>query len=320
MSEHLYFIVTSDSGKTLRLPVSKRNFTLVSSFLILFLLGLCVCSTFTLGLYGANKISSRQIANLEKQLQHSTQLLAKHQQSAEELKHQMDLKIASLQLAKARQEASFNEQKEELLATAVTELNERSENIKTLMKSIGLKIKESVHARKNSGGPFIANQKTEHDQLLFKADKYLETIRYTPLGRPVLGQITSKFGTRLDPVNREGAYHSGLDIRAKRGEKVFATAAGIVTQATHNGNYGNLVTIDHGNGYTTNFAHLDRFQVKKGDQVERGQIIGLVGNSGRTTGIHLHYEVCLNNKPINPAKLMTIAGMPLSTPHQEKRN
>ncbi len=311
MSEHLYFIITSDSGRTLRLPVCKRNFALVSSFLILFLLGLCVSSTFTFRLYGTNRTSSHQITDLKTQLQHSTQLLAKHQ---------MDLKVAILQLAKAREEASFTEGKEELLATAVTELNERSEHIKTVMDSIGIKVKDSSHARKDSGGPFMASRKAEHDQLLFQADKYLETILYTPLGRPVIGQITSGFGTRLDPLNREGAYHSGLDIRAKRGEKVFATAAGVITKAFYNGNYGNFVTIDHGNGYTTNFAHLNRFLVKEGDQVERGQIIGQVGSSGRTTGIHLHYEVCLNNKPINPAKLMKVAALTLSTPHLPKRN
>lgn len=320
MSEHLYFIITSDSGKTLRVPVRKRSFTLVSSFVALLLIGLCISSTFTLGLYGSNQISSRRVADLQLQLQHSTQLLAKHQESADEQKRQMDLKIADLQIAKAKQEATFNEEKEELLANAVTELTERSENIRSVMKSIGIKIKDSFHARKDSGGPFISNGKKDHSQLLLETDKYLETIRYSPLGKPVNGQITSGFGTRLDPLNREGAYHSGIDIRARRGEKVFATAAGIITQASYNGDYGNVVTIDHGNGYTTNFAHLDRFLVKKGDQVERGNIIGLVGNSGRTTGVHLHYEVCLNKKPINPTKLMKVAGMPLATQHLTKRN
>lgn len=320
MSEHLYFIITSDSGKTFRIPVNKKRFTLVSSFLLLLIFALGVASTFTLSLYNSNRISSRQIADLKQQVEESTQLLTQHQESAEELQRQMDFKVAGLQLAKAKQEASFNEEKEELLANAVTELNERSEHIKSLMKSIGIKIKESFHARKDSGGPFIAKAKKDHDQLLFEADKYLQSIRYTPLGKPVLGQVSSGFGTRLDPLNREGAYHSGLDIRAKRGEKVVATAAGIITQASRNGDYGNVVTIDHGNGYTTNFAHLDRFLTKKGDRVERGQAIGLVGNSGRTTGVHLHYEVCLNNKPINPIKLMTVAGLPLSTPHLSKRN
>lgn len=320
MSEHLYFIITSDSGKTLRLPVRKTSFHIISSFLVLVLIGLCASSTFTFGLYGTNRTSARQITDLHRQLEHSTRLLAEHQQNADKLKHQMDVQIASLQLAKARQEATFTEEKEELLATAVTELNERSEHIKTVMNSIGIKVKESSHARKDSGGPFIASRKADHDQLLFKADKYLETIRFTPLGRPVVGQITSGFGTRLDPLNREGAYHAGIDIRARRGEKVFATAAGVVAKAYHNGNYGNFVTINHGNGYTTNFAHLDRFLVKEGERVERGQVIGLVGNSGRTTGTHLHYEVCLKNKPINPAKLMKVAGLSLSTPRLPKRN
>lgn len=319
MSEHLYFIITSDSGKTLRVPLRKRSFTLVTSFVVLFLFGLCITSAYTIGLYGSNRISSNRIAELQQQLQQSTRMLAKHQENTEELKRQMDLKVANLQIAKAQQEASFHEEKEELLATAVTELNERSEHIRTVMKSVGIKIKESFHAGKNSGGPFVANDRKEHDLLLLQTDKYLETIRYTPLGKPVIGQVTSGFGTRLDPLNKEGAYHSGIDIRANRGQKVFATAAGVITRASRNGDYGNVVTIDHGNGYTTNFAHLDRFLVKKGDQVERGHIVGLVGDSGRTTGVHLHYEVCLNKKPINPNKLMTVAGMSLSTPHQIKR-
>ncbi len=320
MSEHLYFIITSDSGKTLRLPVSKKSFALVSSFVLLFFIGLCISSSLTLSFYGSNQISSHQLDDLRKQLDRSTQLLARQQDSTEQLKQRLGLQIADLQKAKVQQEASFTEEKDELLATAVTELNERSELIQNVIQSIGIKVKNSAHARKDSGGPFMASSKAQHDQLLFKADKYLETIRYTPLGRPTRGQITSGFGKRLDPLNREGAYHSGLDIRAKQGDNVLATAAGIVSKAFYNGNYGKFVTIDHGNGYTSNFAHLSRYMVKAGDRVERGQIIGKVGNSGRTTGTHLHYEVCLNNKPINPVKLMKVAGLSTSTPHLPKRN
>jgi murein DD-endopeptidase MepM/ murein hydrolase activator NlpD len=202
----------------------------------------------------------------------------------------------------------------------VTELNDRTNNIKEIIDNLGIKVTKSSHAKRDSGGPFIALKEKEHDKLLFKADKYLETIRYTPLGRPVTGQISSGFGTRLDPMNGEGAHHTGIDFRGKRGENVFATGAGVVIQANRNGNYGNFVMIDHGNGYTSSFAHLERFLVKKGDRVERGQVIGKIGSSGRATGAHLHYEVSLKKTPINPARLMKISGLALSTPRPSGRN
>lgn len=320
MSDLFYIIITSDSGKTRRIPVYKRRFILASFFIFLILAGLIFSSSLTVGLFGTNRNYAKQIAALKEHLQHSTQLLAKHQEGAEQLKQQMAIEIASLQMAKARQAASFSEEKEELLATAVTELTDRTNNIKEVIDNLGIKVTKSSHAKRDSGGPFIAHKEKEHDKLLFKADKYLETIRYTPLGRPVTGQISSGFGTRLDPMNGEGAHHTGIDIRGKRGENVFATGAGVVIQANRNGNYGNFVMIDHGNGYTSSFAHLERFLVKKGDRVERGQVIGKVGSSGRATGAHLHYEVCLKKTPINPARLMKISGLSLSTPRPSDRN
>lgn len=320
MSDLFYIIITSDSGKTRRIPVYKRRFILAGFFIFLILAGLIFSSSLTIGLFGTNRSYSKQIANLKEHLQNSTQLLAKHQESAEQLKQQMAIEIASLQMAKARQAATFSEEKEELLATAVTELNDRTNNIKEIIDNLGIKVTKSSHAKRDSGGPFIALKEKEHDKLLFKADKYLETIRYTPLGRPVTGLISSGFGTRLDPMNGEGAHHTGIDFRGKRGENVFATGAGVVIQANRNGNYGNFVMIDHGNGYTSSFAHLERFLVKKGDRVERGQVIGKIGSSGRATGAHLHYEVCLKKTPINPARLMKISGLSLSTPRPSDRN
>ncbi len=123
MSDLFYIIITSDSGKTRRIPVYKKRFILASFFFTLFLAGLIFSSSLTIGLLSTAKSYSRQIATLKEHLQHSTQLLAKHQEGAEQLKQQMALEIASLQMAKARQEASFSEEKEEILATAVTELN-----------------------------------------------------------------------------------------------------------------------------------------------------------------------------------------------------
>lgn len=320
MSEHFYLIITSDSGRTRRLPIHKKSFIGLTLLLLVALTGLIFSSSLTFGLFVKNRHFANELADLRQQLQHGTQLLARHQQSTEQLKHQMSLEIANLQMAKARQATSFSEEKEAIIATAVTELNDRSEHIKEVMDKLGLKTRKSSLARKDSGGPFISRGESGHDDLLFTTDKYIETIRYTPLGRPVPGSISSNFGSRQDPMNNEGAFHTGIDFRAARGEKILATGAGVVTTATANGNYGKFVQIDHGNGYASSFAHLDRFMVKKGDRVERGQVIGAVGSSGRATGPHLHYEVSLHGKPINPAKLMKVAGLSLPVPRKSAKN
>jgi len=192
---------------------------------------------------------------------------------------------------------------------AVSELNERSELIEQIMGNVGIElIKEDIpEENKNSGGPFIAEKPASYDFLLDKADTYLKTIRTIPLGRPVPGPITSRYGTRIDPVNGKRGFHTGVDLRAQKGDKVYCTADGVVEKAFYNGGYGNYVKILHGNGYESVYAHLQNYTVKRGDHVQQGQLIGQAGNSGRSTGAHLHYEVVLNNKTVNPAKFLKIA-------------
>jgi len=111
---------------------------------------------------------------------------------------------------------------------------------------------------------------------------------------PTRGRLTSVFGTRW------GAKHTGIDVAAKTGTTVTAADGGKVTFASTNGSYGNLIIIDHENGYQTYYAHLNRFSVKKGERVYKGQKIGEMGNTGRSTGPHLHFEVRKNGIPINP--------------------
>ena len=228
----------------------------------------------------------------------------------EEERAKLDQKVARLELSKIKQANAFEEEKESLLSTAVDELNEKSELIEKIIGSIGIKLpKEKNNNSRHSGGPFIQPPEIERDELLFKADKYLNTIRYLPLGRPVKGPITSGYGKRKDPLNRKSAFHTGIDFRGNRGEKIRATADGVVKKAFRNGGYGNYVLIDHGNGYTSSFSHMQKYLVHKGDKVKRGQVIGLIGNTGRSTGTHLHYEVARDDKPINPYKFLKVASL-----------
>jgi murein DD-endopeptidase MepM/ murein hydrolase activator NlpD len=121
---------------------------------------------------------------------------------------------------------------------------------------------------------------------------------------PVTGPITSSFGERNDPFNGEGAFHSGIDISCSYGQPVIAPADGTVTYADAHPGYGRMIEIDHGNGIVTRYGHLSGFAVADGDTVRRGQVIGYVGLSGRSTGPHLHYEVRINDTPVNPHKYL----------------
>jgi murein DD-endopeptidase MepM/ murein hydrolase activator NlpD len=127
----------------------------------------------------------------------------------------------------------------------------------------------------------------------------------TPSIWPAHGWLTGTFGGRSDPFTGEPGYHQGLDISTDKGQPVFATANGSVDSASYSGDYGNLVVLKHAFGLSTRYGHLSSFAVKPGQSVRRGDIIGFVGSTGRSTGAHLHYEILANGKLINPLQLLT---------------
>jgi murein DD-endopeptidase MepM/ murein hydrolase activator NlpD len=126
----------------------------------------------------------------------------------------------------------------------------------------------------------------------------------TPSIWPAHGWLSSSVGRRNDPITGGPDFHQGLDISADAGSPVYATADGTVTAAAREGAYGNLVTIDHGYGLETRYGHLSKYDVKAGAKIKRGQIIGRVGSTGRATGPHLHYEVRVNGRLLNPLQLL----------------
>jgi murein DD-endopeptidase MepM/ murein hydrolase activator NlpD len=127
----------------------------------------------------------------------------------------------------------------------------------------------------------------------------------TPSIWPAYGWLTGTFGGRSDPFTGEQGFHQGLDISTEKGHPVYATADGTVETAGYTGDYGNLVVLEHDFGLATRYGHLSRFNVKPGDRVRRGDVIGYVGSTGRSTGAHLHYEILANGKLINPLQLLT---------------
>lgn len=308
MNDQLHIMITRDKGKIVRFPCTTRKLGIIFSVSIFTLIFLATTSILSISLFTENRAISSNLLELQKELDINKETIAEHERTNETQKLRLNLQVANLEFNNAKQAAAFKEEKDLLISTAVSELNERSELIEKIMSTIGINLEnKKTEVAGNSGGPFIPQAETNQDDLLDKADTYLKKIQYIPLGRPVQGTVTSRFGKRKDPVNKKKGFHTGLDFRGKRGEKIYATADGTVKKAFKNGGYGKYILISHGNGYTTSFAHMQTLLVKKGDRVKRGQLIGLVGNSGRSTGPHLHYEINLNKKPVDPDKFMKFA-------------
>ncbi len=166
----------------------------------------------------------------------------------------------------------------------------------------------------NSGGPTSGSFKltaVDSEKEETAIEKKLKTIeatsnpKYLPTIWAHLGKINNEFGFRRNPFGgRSYEFHGGMDIDGNKGDMIVAPANGVVKKAGWQGGYGYLIELDHGNGLTTRFGHLSKVEVKEGDPIERGQLIGLVGSTGRSTGPHLHYELRLDNKPINPRRFL----------------
>ncbi|MBU2521895.1 MAG: M23 family metallopeptidase [Proteobacteria bacterium] len=146
------------------------------------------------------------------------------------------------------------------------------------------------------------NQKKSFESLFNNLEDQRNLLASRPAIRPTDGLISSKFGYRISPFTGLREFHKGLDIATRKGTPIVATADGVITFAGVKSFMGKMIVINHGHGMVTRYAHIDKFLKKRGDAVKRGDTIALVGNTGRTTGSHVHYEVHLNGLPVNPAK------------------
>jgi murein DD-endopeptidase MepM/ murein hydrolase activator NlpD len=195
----------------------------------------------------------------------------------------------------------------------------RVQELQAVLTEIGLDVGKLrlPAARSGTGGPFIpvsaafAPGSFEHAVLQLgpaqaQFGRWRELAALVPLRRPLDGDdsTSSNFGPRSDPFTGATAMHSGMDFRGETGTPVYATGTGKVLRAEVAGGYGNLVELDHGNGLTTRYAHLSAFDVKQGDIVPFGAIVGRLGSTGRSTGPHLHYETRLAEKPLDPLRFI----------------
>jgi len=201
---------------------------------------------------------------------------------------------------------------------------ERINSLESIIEMTGLKVEQVALSNEklkrvfiengsssNQGGAYIPLDDEEFNNMDFDKEvgylMQLEKVVYSfPLASPMKHYwVSSRYGTRVDPIKGRAAMHAGIDLVGRYKSNVYSSAPGVVKRAGTYGSYGRFIEVDHGSGITTRYGHLNKILVKKGDILERGDLIGLQGNSGRSTGTHLHYEVRYNNKSYDPEKFLT---------------
>jgi murein DD-endopeptidase MepM/ murein hydrolase activator NlpD len=212
------------------------------------------------------------------------------------------------------------------LSSLEDSMESRMRRMRGVFTDLGLDVTqlETATPRAAMGGPFVpvklGPDAGPFERQLYRInltraqiDRLNRTLALVPYRKPVIGEIefTSGFGVRADPFLGRPAMHTGLDFRAATGDPVRATANGKVVSSGWSGGYGRMVEIDHGNGLSTRYGHLSDINVKVGDSVRIGQVIGTVGSTGRSTGPHLHYETRIDGDAVDPQKFLR-AGVRLS--------
>jgi len=218
-------------------------------------------------------------------------------------------------LARIQEALDRVEQKQSAVLNALEDsYDSRTRRIRAVLTDLGLDPGKAPPPPA-TGGPFVpaTAPKEAFERQLYRinlarahVERLNRTLTTVPVRKPVDGEIdfSSGFGMRVDPFLKAPAMHTGLDMRGETGDPVRATATGTVTHAGPNGGYGKMVEIDHGNDLSTRYAHLSAIEVKVGQSVRIGQIIGRIGSSGRSTGPHLHYETRVDGEPVDPQKYL----------------
>jgi murein DD-endopeptidase MepM/ murein hydrolase activator NlpD len=177
---------------------------------------------------------------------------------------------------------------------------------------------QSLLNQGGEGGPYIALDKLTHHRADARTGELREIVKILPFAAPLDDYvIRSGFGARVDPLTRKRAFHPGVDLTAPYRTPVYSTAPGVVTFAGVRGSYGRTVEIDHGHGIVTRFAHLHRISVARGQAVGVHVQLGELGSTGRSTGPHLHYEVLVNDDPLDPEKFLQLGEDTTAAPSRD---
>ena len=229
----------------------------------------------------ARKVAEKRVAAIEADLERTRLMLAQEEQAQEDARSQLD----SLASERRNLVELAGEQKHQV-ASQVAEIEDLSAAEEAQLESLIQERQRELAAQRKAAG-IAGGVESEGGPGSFSW--------------PVTGTITSPFGWRSNPFGGSPEFHQGLDIAAPSGTTVTAAAGGTVIMAQWYGGYGNYILIDHGGGYSTGYGHLSAIYVSNGQSVSRGQAIGAVGSTGQSTGPHLHFEVRINGKPVDPA-------------------
>ena len=300
------FIVPHDEEATLSFRISFRIIAMVGIFLLLMIMGSAYLAFEVVDLKEEAEKHQHLLRATRMQRENINQITSYSESLLDQV---ADFEEFRMEVAeKIEKEEPEEGDLDELLTTLATEEAENSSE-ERLVREV---------SRGDSGGT-IEDRTEENIQTLNRllpvteeaiaelkgdVEEYEERMAATPDIWPTEGRITSGFGTRRDPFTRATNFHSGVDIANDRGTKIYATADGTVANASYQGGYGRVIEIDHGYGYLTLYAHLNSKKVSEGEEVEKGEVIGRMGSTGRSTGPHLHYEVHVNGSPVDPKDYM----------------
>ncbi len=289
---YILFVARGDDGQL-------RKISIPVHYLYVFVIGAAIGF---LSLTGIASSYTRMLLKVSEfnQLRTEKDQLKTNYSKLEQVAKERDLQVASLGSIAGEVSALYGLKAQPTLVTATTDQIEAAEVSSSLDQLHALRTSALTGATMVGLTMGLTRNVTTADWI--KANS-------APNLWPVEGQVTGSFGERIDPFNGEGAFHSGVDIGSSYGHPIVAPADGIVTVTDTMGGYGKTIMIEHGNGISTRYGHLSGFAVTAGQRVQRGEIIGYVGESGRSTGPHLHYEVRINDTPVNPYKYlrMTVA-------------
>jgi murein DD-endopeptidase MepM/ murein hydrolase activator NlpD len=286
---YIFFVARDEAGQL-------RKITIPVQYLYVLLAGAAIGALCLTGIASSYTHLLREVAHYH-QLRTEHAQLKDNYSRLEQVEKERDIQVASLGSLASEVSALYGLKSDPAMVSASTEQIQAAQVNSSLDQLYALK--HTALSGAASVGISLGLTKNSTTADWIRANS-------APNLWPVEGQITASFGERIDPFNGEGAFHSGVDISAVVGSPVIAPADGSVTFADFLGGYGRAIMVDHGHGITTRYGHLSSFAVTAGQFIHRGDTIGYVGSSGRSTGPHLHYEVRINDAPVNPYKYLRL--------------
>lgn len=286
---YIMFVARDSEGELVKMPIPLH-------YLYMFIAGALIGMLTITGMAGSYTRMLVKVARFN-QLRSEKDAISRNYNKLEEVAHEKDVQVASLGSLASDVSALYGLKSEPELRPASTDgLSEQ-----LVIHSIDqLAILRNTAMSGVAGAGIAASY--DHFGTITTSD--WQRLAAAPSLWPVEGAVTSSYGERIDPFNGEGAFHTGVDISTAFGTPIIAPADGMVRETNFINGYGRTIILDHGHSITTLYGHLSGFAVGEGESVHRGDVIGYVGSSGRSTGSHLHYEVRIHDTPVNPHKYL----------------